>query len=202
MVRDMHSNPKGGRTRIQTQICLNAKAHFYNWVSYAKIKFKVIKLSLKMRIISFTWLPDWSTKQHRKAQLHQLVAMATQMKFQVIFLLDRLVSIFRWHPTQKRVAPQSLSSIKTMALFPQSYPRASLLPCEHFPKACFGHALLGLLWGSISLEGPQSKRGWRNLLGSSLHQFPTQIHSSFNFVPCHQLMCSSLSSTQSHLESF
>lgn len=147
-----------------------------------------------MRTISFTWLPDWSTEQHRKAQLHQLVAMATQMKFQMIFLLDRLVSIFRWHPTQKRAVPQSLSSIKTMALFPQSYPRASLLPCEHFPKACFGHALLGLLWGSISLEGPQSERGWRNLLSSSLHQFPTQIHSSFNFVPCHQLMCSSLSS--------
>lgn len=85
--------------------------------------------------------------------------MATQMKFQAIFLPDRLMSIFRWHPTQKTVGPHSLPSIKTMALFPQSYPRTNLPACEHFPEAYSLRVLLELLGGSISLEDPQFKRG-------------------------------------------
>lgn len=158
MIRDMGSWLKGGRTRIQAQVCLIQRLTFTDWISYAKIKFKVIKLSLQMRMISSTWLPDWSTVQHREAQLHQPVAMATQIKFQAIFLPDRLVSIFRWHPTQKTLAPHSPSSIKTKALFSQSYLRTNSPPCGNFLEAHSCHALFGNSWEMVSLwKTPSSK---------------------------------------------
>lgn len=103
----LSSNTWAGSQKNYAQLGLKLRSawlqrpNFTSRISYAKIKFKVIKLSLQMRTISFTWLPDWSTEQHTEAQLHQPVAMATQMKFQAILLPDRLVSIFRWHPTQK-----------------------------------------------------------------------------------------------------
>lgn len=118
------------------------RPNFASGISYAKFKFKVIKLSLQLRTISFTWLPDWSTEQHTEAQLHQPVAMATQMKFQAIFLPDRLVSIFRWHPTQKTGLLILYPLSRQWLCFPKAIQGHIHLPVSTFMRPLPSYALL------------------------------------------------------------